>query len=81
MEDYLIRVIAKEAGVRGLACVTTNMANEAARRQVLSRLLELNHARYAEEVAAGLHENKKGKKGRAKAEARGEEEEGQLGLF
>lgn len=32
MEDYLIRVIAKEAGVRGLACVTTNMANEAARR-------------------------------------------------
>jgi len=34
--------------------------HEAARRQVLSRLLELNHARYAEEVAAGLH----GKKGR-----------------
>lgn len=32
MEDYLIRVIAKEAGVRGLACVTTHMANEAARR-------------------------------------------------
>ena len=32
---------------------------EAARRQVLTRLLELNHQRYAEEVAAGLH----GKKG------------------
>ena len=55
--------------------------HEAARRQVLSRLLELNHARYAEEVAAGLHEKKKGKRGRAKAEARDEEEEGQLGLF
>ena len=34
--------------------------NEAARREVLGRLLELNHQRYAEEVAAGLHE--KGKK-------------------
>lgn len=32
MEDYLIRVVAKEAGVRGLACVTTNLVNEAARR-------------------------------------------------
>lgn len=32
MGDYLIRVIAKEAGMRGLACVTTDLANEAARR-------------------------------------------------
>jgi hypothetical protein len=30
--------------------------SEAARREVLDRLLELNHRRYAEEVAAGLHE-------------------------
>ncbi len=30
--------------------------SEAARREVLDRLLELNHQRYAEEVAAGLHE-------------------------
>ena len=30
--------------------------DEAARREVLGRLLELNHQRYAEEVAAGLHE-------------------------
>lgn len=37
--------------------------SEPARRQVLSRLLALNHARYAEEVAAGLHERKKGKRG------------------
>ena len=29
--------------------------SEAARREVLDRLLQLNHQRYAEEVAAGLH--------------------------
>lgn len=34
--------------------------HEAARREILDRLLTLNHERYAEEVAAGLHE--KGKK-------------------
>jgi len=50
--------------------------HEAARRQVLSRLLELNHARYAEEVAAGLHEKKKGKKAR-----QGDVDEGQMGLL
>ncbi|MCA9925494.1 MAG: Hsp33 family molecular chaperone HslO [Anaerolineales bacterium] len=32
MADYLIRVIAKEAGVRGLACLTTDLAAEAAQR-------------------------------------------------
>ena len=32
--------------------------SEAARREVLDRLLELNHQRYAEEVAAGLHDKK-----------------------
>jgi hypothetical protein len=31
----------------------------AARIEVLDRLLELNHQRYAEEVAAGLHDRKK----------------------
>lgn len=45
---------------------------EQARREVLARLLKLNHERYAEEVAQGLHDKKKsaGKakgKGRAKA--------------
>jgi len=39
----------------------------AARTEVLDRLLELNHKRYAEEVAAGLHDKKKGaKKGKAR---------------
>ena len=33
--------------------------SEPARREVLSRLLKLNHERYAEEVQQGLHEKKK----------------------
>jgi len=38
----------------------------AARTEVLDRLLELNHQRYAEEVAAGLHDKKKGGNGKAR---------------
>ena len=43
--------------------------SEPARRTVLDRLLALNHQRYAEEVAAGLHEKggKKSKGRKAKA--------------
>lgn len=33
--------------------------SEAARREVLARLLKLNHERYAEEVQQGLHEKKR----------------------
>lgn len=33
--------------------------SEESRREVLQRLLKLNHERYAEEVAAGLHDKKK----------------------
>ncbi len=33
--------------------------SEPARREVLDRLLQLNHQRYAEEVAAGLHDKGK----------------------
>jgi hypothetical protein len=36
--------------------------SESARREVLARLLKLNHARYAEEVAQGLHDKGKGKR-------------------
>ena len=32
MEDYVVRIIAKEANVRGLVCVTTELVNEAVRR-------------------------------------------------
>jgi hypothetical protein len=46
--------------------------SETARREVLSRLLELNHQRYAEEVAAGLHEKgrKIGGRGQKKSKKR-----------
>ena len=40
--------------------------SESARREVLARLLKLNHERYAEEVAQGLHD----KKGKPKATGR-----------
>ncbi len=47
--------------------------SEPARRTVLDRLLALNHQRYAEEVAAGLHEKKKAKsKAWKKNEAQGQ---------
>lgn len=38
----------------------------AAQREVLDSLLELNHERYAEEVAQGLHDKKKGSRAKAK---------------
>jgi len=44
--------------------------SETARREVLDRLLELNHQRYAEEVAAGLHEKKASKPTAAKRVAK-----------
>jgi methylase of polypeptide subunit release factors len=50
--------------------------SEAARREVLARLLKLNHERYAEEVAQGLHDKKK-----AKGKRRGTEAEAGGGLF
>ena len=47
---------------------------------MLGRLLALNHARYAAEVAAGLHERKKGK-ARGAEPSLDREGEGQLGLL
>lgn len=32
MNDYLVRIIARDAGVRGMACITTQIAQEAATR-------------------------------------------------
>jgi len=40
--------------------------SETARRDILDRLLALNHQRYAEEVKAGLHDKSKGKKKKEK---------------
>lgn len=50
--------------------------SDPARREVLTRLLELNHERYAEEVKAGLHAKKKGKK-KAKPKA----QQAQMSMF
>lgn len=61
--------------------------SETARREVLDRLLELNHQRYAEEVAQGLHDKgkKKGKSGgknKAQAESKKQDNDnGQMSLF
>lgn len=49
--------------------------SEAARREVLDRLLELNHQRYAAEVAQGLHDKKKGR-GKKKAKPKATPETG-----
>ncbi len=46
----------REQGSRYTIC-------EEARREILDRLLQLNHERYAEEVKLGLHDKKKKKKG------------------
>ena len=55
--------------------------SETARREVLDRLLQLNHQRYKEEVAQGLHNKKKGK-GKKKAEVKKSDDgNGQLNLF
>ena len=43
--------------------------SEPARREVLARLLKLNHERYAEEVRQGLHEKKATKTKAKKAKA------------
>ena len=43
--------------------------NESARREVLNRLLALNHQRYADEVSAGLHEKKSKAKKSAKMDS------------
>ena len=45
--------------------------SESARREVLARLLKLNHERYAEEVAQGLHEKAKGKSPKAPRKSKG----------
>jgi hypothetical protein len=55
--------------------------SEAARREVLARLLKLNHERYAEEVAQGLHEKGKGKPKPATKSAKGRGKASGPGLF
>lgn len=47
--------------------------SETARRELLARLMKLNHERYAEEVARGLHDKKKTAKGKRGKHAASEE--------
>jgi hypothetical protein len=55
---------------------------EAARREVLRRLLELNHQRYQEEVIQGLHEKQGGKGGTQRTKkSRRKPPKGQIGMF
>ena len=55
--------------------------SEPARREVLGRLLTLNHARYAEEVAQGLHDKGAKKAGAAKGKRGTQGAAGQAALF
>jgi hypothetical protein len=56
--------------------------SENARREVLDRLLQLNHDRYAEEVKQGLHDKKKGKgKTAKKQKAEDKPQDEQISLF
>jgi predicted ATPase len=52
--------------------------SEPARREVLARLLKLNHERYAEEVRQGLHEKKKANRPRKPKTGANSEERGSL---
>lgn len=65
--------------------VPSNTSHPDARKEVLKRLLELNHKIHEEEVAAGLWDKKKSKsKAKGKKKKKGdvvEEPEGQYGLF
>ncbi len=57
--------------------------SEEARREILSRLLQLNHERYAEEIKMGLHEKGGKSKGNGKKNGRGNgapEVNGTLGI-
>ena len=55
--------------------------SEPARREVLQRLLKLNHERYAEEVKQGLHDKKKGGAGRVKGGGKKKTQHEAGGLF
>jgi hypothetical protein len=57
--------------------------SEAARREVLDRLLELNHQRYEEEVKMGLHKKKKKStpKRSQRKSTRKQKDDQQLSLF
>jgi len=55
--------------------------SQAARWEVLDRLLALNHQRYAEEVRQGLHQKKKGRGGKRASRRKKKADDQQPRLF
>ncbi|MEV4621205.1 type IIL restriction-modification enzyme MmeI [Asanoa sp. NPDC049573] len=55
-------------GFHKAGAYTRYTVGPAVQREILDRLLELNHQRYAEEVAQGLHDKKAGRKAKAATE-------------
>lgn len=60
-EDRIEAVGGLDHGFHKVGRETRYMIGPAAQREILDSLLELNHERYAEEVAQGLHDKKKRK--------------------
>jgi hypothetical protein len=58
-EDRIERVGGLDHGFHKVGRETRYTIGPAAQREILDSLLELNHERYAEEVAQGLHDKKK----------------------
>jgi molecular chaperone Hsp33 len=56
MNDYMLRIFAKETGLRGLVCVTSDLAREAARRHSATPLAAaaLSHGLTAAALLGGL---------------------------
>lgn len=55
-------------GFHKAGAYTRYTVGPAVQREILDRLLELNHQRYAEEKAKGLHDKKSGRKAKSTAE-------------
>lgn len=61
-EDRIEAVGGLDHGFHKVGRETRYTIGPAAQREILDSLLELNHERYAEEVAQGLHDKKKSKR-------------------
>ncbi len=62
---------ASQTGQNGNRKASSSTICETARREVLGRLLKLNHERYAEEVQQGLHDKKRPRNTRKKTDESG----------
>jgi hypothetical protein len=62
-EDRIEKVGGLDHGFHKVGRETRYTVGPAAQREILDSLLELNHERYAEEAAQGLHDKKERKAG------------------